>query len=214
VKIDAKGQGAIGITGQSTGQGAVLPGQIVGQGANIQGLITGQGAMQSGTGSGQGANFSGGNFQGPGAGTNSGLVGEKKIQEERKRGELEGGDEVDMADLSKDIFMVDEEKFPPGNYYNVRAGRQVMRGRSEREMGNAPDLGRRKECGFDLLGDDRVKGAVMRFRMDCNVTMSLSFNPANMVCEGCVITINVPLFKKLRDIIFFGGENHFMSHFE
>ena len=29
-----------------------------------------------------------------------------------------------------------------------------------------------------------------------------------------VITINVPLFKKLRDIIFFGGENHFMSHFE
>jgi len=28
------------------------------------------------------------------------------------------------------------------------------------------------------------------------------------------VTINVPLFKKLRDIIFFGGENHFMSHFE
>jgi hypothetical protein len=32
--------------------------------------------------------------------------------------------------------------------------------------------------------------------------------------EGTLITINVPLFKKLRDIIFFGGENHFMSHFE
>ncbi len=29
-----------------------------------------------------------------------------------------------------------------------------------------------------------------------------------------VITINVPLFKKLRDIIFFWWENHFMSHFE
>jgi hypothetical protein len=28
------------------------------------------------------------------------------------------------------------------------------------------------------------------------------------------LTINVPLFKKLRDIIFFGGEKHFMSHFE
>jgi hypothetical protein len=28
-----------------------------------------------------------------------------------------------------------------------------------------------------------------------------------------IITINVPMFKKLRDIIFFGGENHFMSHF-
>ena len=32
--------------------------------------------------------------------------------------------------------------------------------------------------------------------------------------HGDVITINVPLFKKLRDIIFLGGENHFMSHFE
>ncbi len=28
------------------------------------------------------------------------------------------------------------------------------------------------------------------------------------------ITINVPLFKKLRDIIFFWWDNHFMSHFE
>jgi hypothetical protein len=25
----------------------------------------------------------------------------------------------------------------------------------------------------------------MRYRMDCNAIMSLSFNPANMVCEGC-----------------------------
>jgi hypothetical protein len=52
-------------------------------------------------------------------------------------------------------------------------------------LGNAADEGRRKECGFDLIGDDRVKGAVMRYGMDCNVTMSLSFNPENMVCEGC-----------------------------
>ncbi len=29
-----------------------------------------------------------------------------------------------------------------------------------------------------------------------------------------IITINVPLFKKLRDIIFLGGENHFINHFE
>ncbi len=27
------------------------------------------------------------------------------------------------------------------------------------------------------------------------------------------ITINVPLFKKLRDIIFFLRDNHFLSHF-
>jgi hypothetical protein len=29
-----------------------------------------------------------------------------------------------------------------------------------------------------------------------------------------LITINVPLFKKLRDIIFFLWDNNFMSHFE
>ncbi len=32
--------------------------------------------------------------------------------------------------------------------------------------------------------------------------------------DPTLITINVPLFKKLRDIIFLGGESHFMSHFE
>jgi hypothetical protein len=116
------------------------------------------------------------------------LVFPERTQEDRKRCEQVehgGGEEVDMADMSRDIFVVDEKKFPPGNYYNVKAGRQVMRRRSEREMGNAPDNGRRKKCGFDLFGDDRVKGAVMRYPMDCNVTMLLSFNPANMVCEGC-----------------------------
>ena len=28
------------------------------------------------------------------------------------------------------------------------------------------------------------------------------------------LTINVPLFKKMRDIIDFLGDNHFISHFE
>jgi hypothetical protein len=59
--------------------------------------------------------------------------------------EMQGnGEEVKMADLKSDIFMKDEDKFPPGNYYNVRAGRQVMRGRLERETGNASDLERRR----------------------------------------------------------------------
>jgi hypothetical protein len=86
----------------------------------------------------------------------------EKTQEDRKRFEQVehgGGEEVDMADMSRDIFVVDEEKFPPGNYYNVKAGRQVMRER-------APDNGRRKECGFDLIDDDRVQGAVMRYQMN------------------------------------------------
>ena len=29
-----------------------------------------------------------------------------------------------------------------------------------------------------------------------------------------LMTINVPLFKKMRDIIDFLGDNHFISHFE
>ena len=33
-----------------------------------------------------------------------------------------------------------------------------------------------------------------------------------MVAKRHKIT-NVPLFKKIWDIIFFGGDNHFMSHF-
>ncbi len=45
----------------------------------------------------------------------------EKTQADRKRHEqMEhgggGGDEVDMVDLSKDIFLVNEEKFLPGNY--------------------------------------------------------------------------------------------------
>ena len=49
--------------------------------------------------------------------------------------------------------------------------------------------------------------------------MGLRYIKNIKILEFCVkkykiITINVPLFKKLRDIIFLGGENHFMSHFE
>jgi hypothetical protein len=43
-----------------------------------------------------------------------------------------GGDEVDMADLSKDIFLVDE-KFTPGNYYNVKAGNERKSGKGNGE---------------------------------------------------------------------------------
>jgi hypothetical protein len=33
------------------------------------------------------------------------------------------------------------------------------------------------------------------------------------IVSRAFLTINVPLFKKLRDIIFFWWDNHFMSHF-
>ncbi len=42
-----------------------------------------------------------------------------------------------------------------------------------------------------------------------------AYNSKNVSSDSKArITINVPLFKKLRDIIFFWWDNHFMSHFE
>ncbi len=46
--------------------------------------------------------------------------------------------------------------------------------------------------------------------------MKMGMNLLSVVCRPQVhkITINVPLFKKLRDIIFLLRDNHFMSHFK
>jgi hypothetical protein len=38
--------------------------------------------------------------------------------------------------------------------------------------------------------------------------------PNIIIMWRSTITINVPLFKKLRDIIFFLRDNNFMSHFK
>ncbi len=43
------------------------------------------------------------------------------------------------------------------------------------------------------------------------VSKSLSIS---LYAKHEIITIDVPLFKNLRDIIFFWWDNHFMSHFE
>jgi len=56
---------------------------------------------------------------------------------------------------------------------------------------------------------------VLKVRKNCTKEKVLTLKHINFVCQThLVITINVPLFKKLRDIIFFWWENHFMSHFE
>jgi hypothetical protein len=51
----------------------------------------------------------------------------------------------------------------------------------------------------------------LRYYVEFNVITNV-----RKLAKNCkeIITINVPLFKKLRDIIFFWWENHFMSHFE
>ncbi len=46
------------------------------------------------------------------------------------------------------------------------------------------------------------------------IISSTLFCKVHYVLNSDIITINVPLFKKLRDIIFFWWDNHFMSQFE
>jgi hypothetical protein len=42
----------------------------------------------------------------------------------------------------------------------------------------------------------------------------LTVSKDGLACTTLIITSNVPLFRKLRDIIFFLWHNNFMSHFE
>ena len=62
-----------------------------------------------------------------------------------------------------------------------------------------------------------IARAIQRSKKVSGPSKSLDFQEPSLsmaLVMDVTITINVPLFKKLRDIIFFGGENHFMSHFE
>jgi len=44
---------------------------------------------------------------------------------------------------------------------------------------------KRREVGFDLSGDGRVRQAVLRHRMDVMLNVTCSFDPATMTCSGC-----------------------------
>ena len=44
---------------------------------------------------------------------------------------------------------------------------------------------KRREVGFDLAGDGRVRQTVLRHRMDVMLNVSCSFDPATMTCSGC-----------------------------
>ncbi len=44
---------------------------------------------------------------------------------------------------------------------------------------------KRREVGFDLSGDGRVRQAVLGHRMDVMLNVSCSFDPATMTCSGC-----------------------------
>jgi hypothetical protein len=44
---------------------------------------------------------------------------------------------------------------------------------------------KRREEGFDLSGDGRVRQAVLCHRMDVMLNVTCSFDPATMICTGC-----------------------------
>jgi len=82
-----------------------------------------------------------------------------------------------------DVFYTDESIFPAGPYYNVRAGMARI-GEQEILVGEGKQE-KRREAGFDLGGDNRIKQTILRHRMDTMQNITCSFNPADLTCEGC-----------------------------
>ncbi len=57
------------------------------------------------------------------------------------------------------------------------------------------------------------RGEVIKCRIPKGITITIGIKePKLMTALPNIITINVPLFKKLRDIIFFLRDNNFMNH--
>ncbi len=97
----------------------------------------------------------------------AGKKGEKEKEGEKETGKTpersqdgkDGGaqerPDIEMADTplervveSEDVYVTDDEKFPPGNYFNVRAGRKAMREKGEMVTGDMPDLKKRVRIRF------------------------------------------------------------------
>jgi hypothetical protein len=102
---------------------------------------------------------------------------EQKLLEQR---ELETGTED-----GTDVYELDEDMIRAGPYYNVRAARAramedevvLWDGRKEK----------RKEAAFNIKGEGRLSMVEWRHRLDVGQNITLSFNPANMRCNGCKV---------------------------
>ncbi len=98
----------------------------------------------------------------------------KKMLEQR---ELETG----IEDRT-DVYELDEDMIRAGPYYNVRAARaramedEVVLGDRRKE--------KRKEAAFNIKGEGRLGMVEWRHRLDVGQNITLSFNPANMRCNG------------------------------
>jgi hypothetical protein len=88
-------------------------------------------------------------------------------------------------------------------------------------MTSARDIcvGAENRCGGEKIGSRQFGGRMCKLfsslsrdgYFSCKSTYKVK---AFCICADGLLTINVLLFKKMRDIIFFWWDNHFMSHFE
>jgi hypothetical protein len=125
------------------------------------------------------------------------IVTEHEVEKERARHEVEKlmqekreleekGKEKEQEEMEEDItdvFELDEDLVQPGPYYNVRAARELSM-EDEVVLGDGRG-GRKKEAGFNIVGERRLEKVVWRHRLDVGQNITLSFNPASMTCSGC-----------------------------
>jgi len=136
-------------------------------------------------------------------------MAEKHTQVEIKRKNSFSQTGRNMEKVSSDDFgMVSS-----GLYLNIRAGRKASD--QTNVVGNAGyGEGERKaveEGSFCNPNDTRLKKAVLRYRMDDCMTVSMSFDPASMICSNCKERGRHSVLNA-RDggpVVFVGTDQHF-----
>jgi hypothetical protein len=110
---------------------------------------------------------------------------EEKLRIAGQKEQKERAEDEDMETVEGDVYEVDEGMIPAGPYYNVKASRMIA---LEDELVSGDGRGvRRKEAGFNISGEGRMSKVVWRHRLDEGINITLSFNPANMRCSGCLV---------------------------
>jgi hypothetical protein len=110
---------------------------------------------------------------------------EEKLRIAEQRGQKERTEDEEMETVEGDVYEVDEGMIPAGPYYNVKASRMIAL-ENELLLGDGRGI-KRKEAGFNIRGEGRLSKVVWRHRLDDGCNITISFNPANMRCSGCLV---------------------------
>jgi len=111
------------------------------------------------------------------------------------------------------VSMDDFSMIDSGLYLNIRAGRKAND--KTCVIGNAGlGEGQRmtvEEGSMCNPNDTRIKKAVLRFRMDDIMTVSMSFNPADMICSNCTERGRHSVLNSSDGgpVVFVGTDQHF-----